>query len=80
MLEYRIGGRKVTAAQFHKHMRDSVIQAGAEAARKHIEQVRCPAHGQFAKARRKATVGDRIEFEVTGCCDQLVARAQEALR
>jgi hypothetical protein len=42
-----------------------------------IEAQRCPLHGRGPSATMTRS-GDRISFEIEGCCDDLVERAQRA--
>jgi hypothetical protein len=42
-----------------------------------IEAQRCPVHGGSATATMTRR-GDQISFSITGCCDDLVERAERA--
>lgn len=80
MLEYTVDGRKVSHEQFMKHVKDSAIGLAETAVQERIAQIRCPVHGKAPKARPKSRAGDVLEFDVTGCCQQVIRLAQDAIR
>jgi hypothetical protein len=48
---------------------NAVQKAAAEAIIQQVKNVRCPEHGQYAKIVANGTT----DFEVSGCCDKLIA-------
>lgn len=50
--------------------------AAAEAIIQQVKNVRCPEHGQYAKIVAKGT----DKFEVSGCCDRLIADVTARLK
>ena len=78
-LEYTLNGRRVSQRQFFDGMQQEVHDAAVRAATERIESVRCRQHGQRARATLKNQRGDRLEFSITGCCDQLIEAAQRAV-
>ena len=50
--------------------------AAAEAIIQQVKNVRCPEHGQYAKIVAKGT----DKFEVSGCCDRLIADVRARLK
>ena len=48
---------------------NAVQKAATEAMIQQVKNVRCPEHGQYAKIVAKGTT----DFEVSGCCDRLIA-------
>lgn len=79
-VEYRIGNRKVSKAQWDKHLEESVKDAAIDGLRQQISQLRCPVHGKAAKLVVGRQTGSKMEMKIEACCDQLLQRAQQALR
>jgi hypothetical protein len=50
--------------------------AAAEAIIQQVKKVRCPEHGQYAKIVAKGN----DKFEVSGCCDKLIANVRARLK
>lgn len=78
-IEYTDGkGRKHKdiAAMFEADVQ-SVIDAHLESVRGAIEVERCEVHGESPSVAVSRN-GEDVSFEITGCCDELVERAQEA--
>jgi hypothetical protein len=54
-----------------------VRSAALEEVQKKVESDRCPQHGQHPKVTMERTA-DGASFDIEGCCDDLVERAQRA--
>lgn len=52
---------KIDTNAVQKFVLEAIIQR--------VRNVRCPEHGQYAKIVAKGTT----DFEVSGCCDRLIA-------
>jgi hypothetical protein len=59
-------------AEFERVVDDEL--AGVKRA---IESQRCQVHGEHATATLNRS-GDQISFDISGCCEELVERAQAA--
>jgi hypothetical protein len=55
---------------------NAVHKAVAEAIMQEVKKVRCPEHGQYAKIVAKGN----DKFEVSGCCDKLIADVKARLK
>lgn len=77
-LEYTLNGRRVTQRQFLDGLEKQAVDQALDTVKKRIEATRCSKHGQRAHATLKSRRGDRFEFDITGCCDELVRSAQRA--
>jgi hypothetical protein len=55
------------------------MKAAQDAVTKRLQSVRCPVHGQTARVTPK-TVGSNFEWDIHGCCDELVAKVKAALK
>jgi NAD-dependent SIR2 family protein deacetylase len=77
-LEYTLNGRRVTERQFLDGLEKQAVDQALVAVKGRIESTRCSKHGQRARATLKSRRGDRFEFNISGCCDELVRAAQRA--
>ena len=57
-----------------RKFRDVVNKAAKDAIKKKVSSIRCPIHGQSAKVTFKRKLGSNMDFEVSGCCQQLIDR------
>jgi len=66
---------------------DDVEDARERAALKQIEQsirnrvggMRCPEHGASPRLTASGSRADALDFELTGCCDELMSRTTASL-
>jgi hypothetical protein len=77
-LEYRRDGQKVSRDQWFDGLADDVRSAALEEVQKKLESVRCPEHGQRPTVTMERTA-DGASFNIEGCCEDLVERAQRAV-
>ena len=57
----------------------AVEKVALEGAVKTAKSVRCPKHGKTATVSKVRKTPKGFSFELSGCCDDLVSRAQAAL-
>jgi hypothetical protein len=55
------------------------MTAALDAVTRKIEGIRCPVHGKKAKVAGKMD-GTNFTWDVSGCCDELVAKVRAALK
>ena len=78
-MEYKIGNRKVSERQWEQHLfHDEPRRLVREDMESKIKSVRCPTHGTTATVRTRET-SSGFEFDIEGCCDELVEAAQRKL-
>lgn len=58
----------------------SIIESVAHNAEEQMRSVYCDEHGQYPEVTLIATSESSIRFEITGCCDDLIERAQDAVQ
>lgn len=49
----------------------AVLKAAAESVTKTVRSMRCPTHGEGAKIIVKGRTVEGLDFEISGCCDEL---------
>lgn len=70
---------RFNTARLEGEIEQNVKNLGAANVRAAVEATRCATHGELARVTRMRTVDGRVEFDVDGCCSDLVQRAQNAI-
>jgi hypothetical protein len=78
-IEYKIGNRKVSKAQWERHMREAPLEAVKDGIKNKVAVVRCPKHGQIARVSFTKT-SQGFDTKLSACCDELMQRVQRVLR
>jgi hypothetical protein len=80
-VEYEFGGRKYSnPKQFSDALMAAIMEDVGKDVMSQLRNVRCSEHGQRPSVRVKATRKDKIDFEVSGCCENLVSEATGKLK
>lgn len=58
----------------------AVLKAAAESVTKTVRSMRCPTHGQGAKIIAKGRNVDNLNFQISGCCDELIEAVKAKLQ
>jgi len=69
---FEINGRKVNPNRLGDALEKAILQGIQESVRKKLGAIRCPEHGQGPKVICKGRSVDKLSFEVTGCCQNLI--------
>lgn len=77
-MEYRIGNRKVSKAEWERHLREAPIEAVKADIQRKVKGIRCPRHGQTARVSFVRT-SQGFDTNLSGCCDELIQRVRKAL-
>jgi hypothetical protein len=68
----------MTVDQLMQQVREAAWEKAHTEFERKLLRVRCPVHGEMATARRRRSPTDGIEFDVSCCCDVLVAQLRDA--
>ena len=79
-VSYEVGGRKVSLGQFSSEIEKAVLTQVTDNVTKALSSVRCQEHGQYPSVVVKGASLDELQFEIHGCCEDLIARATQQLR
>ncbi len=63
-----------------KDLEKAVFQAAAEAFTKTVRSMRCPTHGEGAKVIAKGRNTDTLNFQISGCCEELIEAVKAKLQ
>lgn len=78
-IEYKIGNRKVSQREWERHLMEAPLDAVKDEIRRKVSRVRCSTHGQTAHVQFVKT-SRGFDAKLSGCCDALMQRAQQALQ
>jgi hypothetical protein len=77
-VEFTLDGRRVSEAQFGRGMEQKILGIAEDHVRAAVEGTRCTTHGRYARVVAMRKRSGKLEFDVEGCCDDLISRAQRA--
>ena len=63
-----------------KDLEKAALEAAAEAVTKTVRSMRCPTHSQGAKIIAKGRNVDALNFQISGCCDELIEAVKAKLQ
>ena len=70
-VEYEIDGRRVSEHEFLGGIEAQVMAIAVQQITAKLEQVKCPVHETLPTDVTVKRSGDQLEFEASGCCDEL---------
>jgi hypothetical protein len=80
-IEYEVDGKRYKdPSKAAGALTASLMQTVGEQVADQLSRVRCPEHGDRPKVRIVSQSTDQIEFQIHGCCEQLVAAAESQLQ
>ncbi len=71
-IEYGSSNKKVSKPRFSKESGQSVFNQFKDSFKKQVGEYVCPEHGLHPTVKVKGQNIDKIEFEVSGCCQHLI--------
>ena len=71
-IKFEINGRKVDPRNIGDALEGAMLSAISEGLKKKVGSVCCPVHGQSPKLTGKGRSLDKLNFEVSGCCDKVI--------
>lgn len=78
-ISFEINGKKVTPRNMGSALDAAILQSVQESVKKAVGLARCPIHGQTPKIKVKGRKVDSLNFEISGCCDQLIKTVKKKL-
>lgn len=78
-ITYTVAGRKVSRDQFFDGIEGQLRKAAVDEVTANVQRVRCATHGKTATVSEVRETGEGFSFSVSGCCDEVVSRARDAL-
>lgn len=79
-ISFEINGRKVSPRNIGNALESALLQSVQESITKSVGSARCPKHGQKPKIKVKGRKLNSLNFEVSGCCEQLIETVKKKLK
>jgi len=77
---FEIGGKKVSPNRVGDELEKAIFKQVTENIKKALSSVRCPEHGEHPNVVVKGRSMDKLNFEVHGCCQNLIDLATSKLK
>jgi hypothetical protein len=77
---FEIGGKKVSPNRVRDELGKVILKQVTENIKKALSSVRCPEHGEHPRVIVKGRSMDSLNFEVHGCCQNLIDLATSKLK
>ena len=71
-LDYGRSNKKVSNSRFSKESGKAVFNQFKDSIKKRVRGSVCPEHGLHPTVKVKGCNTDKIDFEISGCCQQLI--------
>jgi hypothetical protein len=65
--------------EFQKNLTEATLKAAQEGIQQKVAGVRCPTHGENARAEFINKSGNQLEYKIHACCEPAVEAAKAAL-
>ena len=78
-IEFKINGRTVSPDRIGDELEKSIYNHIIESIKRKLGSVRCHEHGKYPTVTLVGKSIDKIEFQVTGCCQNMIDRTRELL-
>lgn len=78
-VRFEINGRRVDPRNIGNILEAAVLKAAASEIQKKVGSCRCPEHGKAPEMVGKGRNLDKLNFEVSGCCDKLIEEVKRKL-
>lgn len=75
-LSFKLNGRTVPTHRIADELTRDVKQKAMNLVEQRVNSIRCPVHNQYARVTPSGGGGS---YEVSGCCEQLIARVRTEL-
>jgi hypothetical protein len=78
-IRYEINGRRIDPRNVRDAIESAVLGAVSDSISQKLRSCRCPDHGGTPKLIGKGRSVDKLNFEISGCCDNLIAEVKRRL-
>lgn len=75
-VRYEVDGRQVSQEYFFKGLEGQIKKVAVDELIERAQAVTCPEHGQRAEVSEVIATSEGFTLQLSGCCDDLVERAQ----
>jgi hypothetical protein len=79
-IRFEINGKPVDPNRMGDAIEKAILGGVVENMKKKLQSVRCKTHGKAPKITVKGKTIDKLSFEVSGCCQDLIDQATAKLK
>ena len=76
---FKVIGKEVHPSQLGSKLKEAAVGAVKDSLLAKIEAVHCTVHDQNAKAVLKATTEGKLNYEIQGCCNELIEEVKRLI-
>jgi len=76
---FKVVGKEVHPSQPGNKLKETAIGTAKDSFPAKIEAVHCTVHDQNARAVLKATTEGKLNYEIQGCCNELIEEVKRLL-
>lgn len=76
-IQFKINGRKVNPNNIGNVLEKAMYDHVIESVKKKLGSVRCPEHGSPPKVTIVGKSIDKVEFQISGCCQEVIDHTRE---
>ena len=74
-----LNGRPVRSGALGRELEKAMVKEVEDSVKKTVSQVHCRTHGQVARVTVRGRTLRNMEFDISGCCDDLVNEVRQRL-
>jgi len=78
-IQFKINGRAVSPNRIGDVLEKAIYDHVIESVKKKLGSVRCPKHGKSPKVTIVGKSIDKVEYQITGCCQDVIDRTRNYL-
>ena len=78
-IKFEINGRRIDPRNIGDALEGAMLSAITQGLQKRVGACRCSVHGAAPKLIGKGRGIDKLNFEVSGCCEKLIADVKSKL-
>ena len=78
-ISFEVNGKKVSLHNIGNALESAVLKSVRESIAKTVGSTWCPEHGQKPTIKVSGRNLDSLDYEIAGCCDQLISMIKKKL-
>jgi hypothetical protein len=78
-MDLKFNGRSIRPDQLAREMEKAMLKKVEDSVKKTVSRIRCRTHGQHARVSVRRATGSKMNFDVSGCCDELIDEVRKQL-
>lgn len=79
-MDLKFNGRSIRPNQLAREMEKAMLENVQDSVKKTVSRIRCRTHGRYARVSFSGRSASNMNFDVSGCCDELIEEVRRQLR